>query len=207
MVELLVVIAIVAILASVSLPAITAIKGSYNLDSVGQNIASQLTFARQTALASSHPVEVRFYQIADYSGSTTNPVYRAMQTFEEADTGTVAISKPYFFPSPIVILNKLLGSVDASGLLDYTNNYGIQYVSAGDSNNPVPGYGAAPYVYFRFRSNGQVDQSNQTGNSWSSATLTLASENAPLNSTTSLPNNYATIQLNAITGAVRVFRP
>ena len=88
-----------------------------------------------------------------------------------------------------------------------TKYSGIQNVSAGDTGNPLPPpYGTSAYTYFRFRSNGQIDQST-AGASWSDGTLTLALETAPNIGSTGLPANYVTIQLNAITGIVRVFRP
>jgi len=208
MVELLVVMAIIAVVAAITLPALSAIRGSLNLDTVGQTVVAQINLARQNAVTSSRPVQVRFYQIADYSGSSTK-VYRAMQSFIEGETATTPVTKPYFFPPNIVILTTLSGSVDASSLLDWNVSAysGIQNVSAGDSANPLPPpYGASTYTYFRFRSNGQVDQSTGS-NPWTNGWLTLTMEGAPNVGTTGLPANYVTVQLNAITGVVRVFRP
>jgi len=210
MVELLIVMGIIAIIAAISLPVLNTIRGSLNLDTVAQNVAGQINLARQNAVATSRPVQVRFYQLTDYNGSSTL-VYRAMQSFVEGETATTPITKPFFFPPNIVILNTQASSTDASSLLDWNGTLklsGVQNVSAGDSANPLPPpYGTSAYTYFRFRSNGQVDQSTSGTTSWTNAWLTLALESAPNVGSTGLPANYVTIQLNAITGAVRVFRP
>ncbi len=208
LVEMLVVMAIMAILVSIALPALNSLNSAYNLDSAAQGVTSQFTLARQTALSTSHPVEICFFQIADYHTSATT-VYRAMQCFEEGDNSTIIpITKPYFFPATVKIITGQAGGTDASSLLDSTKYLGIYLVSSGDANHVLPPpYGTSAYSYIRIRSNGQVDQSGGTGSTaWINGYLTLAMETAPLAST-GLPANFVVIQINSVTGATRFFRP
>jgi uncharacterized protein (TIGR02596 family) len=206
LVELLVVITIAAILSAVTLPTFFSLQGSYNLSAAGQVITAQLGLARQNALAYSHPVQVRFYQVADYNSAT--PVFRAMQCFLEGDSGTTAISKPYFFPAPIRVFQATSGGVDVSSLL--TQSYsGITVVASGDPTitaNPLPPPIGTSYQYsfFRFRPNGMTDLSTATS---TTTLLTIGLETAPIVAATSLPKNYVTLQLNALSGVVTVYRP
>jgi type IV fimbrial biogenesis protein FimT len=210
LVELLVVLAIIAIVAALSLPVLNSLNGAFSLDSAGQGLSAQFTLARQTALATSHPVEICFFQIADYNGSTTNPVYRAMQCFQEGDNSTIIpVTKPYFFPATVKIFTgQANGTTDASSLLDSATYLGIYTVLNGDANHVLPPpYGKSTYTYIRIRSNGQIDQSGGTGTTtWTNGWLTLAMETAPLTAT-GLPANYVTVQINSVIGSIRVFRP
>jgi len=208
LVEMLVVMGIMAVMVAIAVPVLSSLSGAYSLDSAGQGVSAQFTLARQTALASSHPVEVCFFQIADYNSSVTT-VYRAMQCFEEGDNSTIIpISKAYFFPATVKIITGQANGTDASSLLDSTKYLGVYLVPSGDANHALPPpYGMSTYSYIRIRSNGQIDQSGGTGTTtWINGTVTLAMETAPLTST-GLPSNYVTIQINSITGTTRFFRP
>ena len=198
LVEILVVLAIIAILTAIGIPAINSIFDSYGLSSASQSIVGQLTYARQDALANNRAVQVRFYQIADYKGAA---VYRAVQAFQENSDGTGAtivtpITRPYFLPaamwmaySPSFTTASTLFSINTSGA----------NVSTGDAANPLPPpYGTSPYLYFRFRPNGQTDLV-------ASSLLTIAWEKAPV-VTNNLPANFITLQIDAVNGAVRVYQ-
>lgn len=199
LVEMLAVLAIIAILAAASLPAITSVLNSYGLSSAGQSILGQLNFARQSALANNHAVQVRFYQIADSNGA---PVYRAMQAFQESTDGTgltiaTPISKAYFLPSGMWMAYS--SSLTTASTLFTTGVSGAN-TSAGDAANPLPPpYGVSPYIYFRFRPNGQTDLT-------ASSLVTVASENARV-VTNGLPANFVTLQIDAVNGMVRVYQP
>ncbi len=201
LVELLVVLAITAILAAISVPAISSAMSFSKLNGAEQAVMGHFSFARQSALASNRAVEVRFYKISDYKGTL---VYGAMQSFRQdtdvsGNAVSVALSKPYFFPNPIVIVS----DASASSLMVPATS-GASFLQSGDagfdSSHPLPPpHGVRPYTSFCFRPNGQTDL---TGTS----TITLASEVAPVVAH-SLPANFITLQIDAVNGTVRVFRP
>lgn len=204
LVELLVVLAIIGILTAIAIPAISSIQNSYGLETTGQQLAGQLNFARQYALTTSHPVQVRFYQLPDYNNNGGPSVYRAMQCFVESDNLVKPISRPYFFPPPAKIFQVVSNGTDVSSLLT-TGTSGITVVNSGDSANPLPSpYGTSyTYSYFHFRSNGATDLSTVTS---LNTLLTIALESASVKNT-GLPANYVTLQLNALSGVVSVYRP
>ncbi len=197
--ELLVVLAIFAILAALSVPALSSVMSSVNLSSARQAVLGQLAYGRQDALANNRAVQVRFYQIADYKG---NAVYRAVQSFRETTDNTGAttvtpITKAYFLPSGMWMVYS--GTVTTASTLFTTGTSGAQ-TSTGDSTNPLPPpYGASPYVYFRFRPNGQTDLS-------ASSSVTIAWETAPIVAN-SLPANFITLQIDAVNGSVQSYQP
>ena len=68
------------------------------------------------------------------------------------------------------------------------------------------GAGTVSYVSFLFRATGGTGLTPVTPpiGIWD---LTLYQETASTNSSTGLPKNYATIQVDPVTGAVRTYRP
>ncbi len=202
LVEVLIVMVVIAILSLLAVPALTSMQSSYALDSTGQAIVAQLGVGRQSALALSRPVEVRFYQIADFNSSTK--VYRAMQLFEVGATATTPLNKPYFFPAPVRVLQATSGTTNISSLLT-TAYSGISVSTISDPNNPLPPpYGSSyTYEYFHFRANGMTDLSITTS---ITSLLTVGSENAQPKAN-NLPANYVTLSFNALSGSMETYRP
>jgi len=146
---------------------------------------------------------VRFYQLPD-DRDASKSVYRGMQIFSEWDGAVTPVGRPYFFPRPIIITQVTSNGTDVSSLL--TPSYsGIVFVNSGDTANPLPPpYGTAySYSYFHYRSNGATDLSTTTS---VNSLLTLVQETAKVTST-GLPANYLTLQVNAVTGTVGTYRP
>jgi uncharacterized protein (TIGR02596 family) len=199
LVELLVVLAITAILATLAIPSISSMMRSYQLDSTGQGVINQLTLARQTAQTKGYAVQVRVYQLPDYNqaANSSPSVYRGMQTFVESspgasDTVTITpITRPSFFQSGTI----LLADNTKSTLLTLA-------VATPTSTDPVlPNYQSNyKYIVFRFLPTGQTDLTNAQN------CLTLIMENAAITSS-GLPANFQTIQIDSINGAIRSFRP
>jgi uncharacterized protein (TIGR02596 family) len=197
MIELLVVISIMMMLTFMVVPAANNTFRNFKLESTYQQIVGQLNFARQTALTQGRAVEVRFYYLPDTNDNpTASPtVYRGMQCFIEGDllaTSTsapvTAITKPYYFSSPIVLLNdssystvlNLTISTPTTTLSGYKLNY--------------------RYVSFRFKANGQSDLTDTTN------CLTLAFQHDG-NASGSIPSNFRTVEVNSHNGIVRSFQP
>lgn len=197
--ELLVVMAISTILAALSIPAISSISNSYQLNSASQSILGQLTYARQDALANNRADQVRFYQIAGYKGTR---VYRALQVFRENtdDSGTTTItpiSKPYFLPQGLWMVYS--ASITTASTLFSTATSGAES-SNGDAAHPLPPPdGVSPYIYFRFRPSGQTDLS-------ASSLITIAWQTAPIVAS-NLPANFVTLQIDSVNGNVRIYQP
>jgi uncharacterized protein (TIGR02596 family) len=208
LIEMLVVMAIVVILGALAIPLVQGTSRAYQLDATGQLMINQLALARQNALTSNHMVEVRFYQLPDYNQSSTGPisVYRGMQCFEEGDptvsgsvtlTALTPLSKPAFFPAPVVLstinnVSPLLSPAPAPP----------------SSTDPMlPNYQANyKYSSFHFKPDGSTDLTNNptTGLPLNSVTLVLENDKAV---TGSLPNNYETLQVDPAIGTVRRFLP
>lgn len=199
LVETLVVLAIVGVLAAISIPAVNSVMNSYNLNSAGQSVLSQLTLARQEALANNCQVEVRFYQMPNAKGAM---VYRAIQTFRENSDSVngikiIPISKPYFLPNGTWMVYD--PSVTTVSTLFNTTVSGAR-TSEGDSAHPLPSpYGVSPFVCFRFRPNGRTDLA-------SSSLITIAVESAPIVAN-NLPSNFITLQIDPVNGSVRSYQP
>jgi uncharacterized protein (TIGR02596 family) len=205
LVELLVVLAIVAILAAASLPSVNGVMRSYQLETTAQGVVNQLTLARQTARTEGYAVQVRLYELPDSNQSATSSptVYRAMQAFLESApsaSGTVTITpvtKPFIFQTGVVFLNDPSKTSTILGLTGTT---------ASSSSDPVlPNY-QSNYAYkiFRFLPSGQTDlPANLTSSTYC---LSVVQETAPLTSS-GLPANFQTIQIDGINGNIRSFRP
>ncbi len=197
--ELLVVLAIVAILAVMAIPTLGGLMRSYRLESTGQTVVNQLTLARQTAQTQGYAVQVRFYELPDYNQAPTGTpaVYRGMQAFVESspsETGTITITpvtRASFFQSGSIVF----GNNSKSTLLNLTS------VAPTTTDPSLPIYQFNyKYILFRFLPTGQSDLTNAQN------CLTVVMESAPVTSS-GLPANFWTIQIDPLNGAIRSFRP
>ena len=202
--ELLVVVAIMTIVASLCVPAVVTMMRGYALNASGDSVVNQLVLARQTALEKGHAVEARFFLMPNYNQpftSGTLAVYRGMQCFLEGDpvvsttgsasTPTTAVSNALYFSSPVVILN----NTSQSTLLGSP-------LLAADPAQPLGAYRSNyKYIVFRFTPDGRTDLPDTL------ACVTLVIQQDRINSSTGLPANFQTIQIDPVTGAVRNFHP
>lgn len=195
LIELLVVIALIAILAAVAIPAINSLGRASSLSGAVQAVTGTLELARQTAMAQNRPVEVRLYRLpedAQPSGAPTD--YRGMQIFlVETDT-TNAIAKPVKFSSPLIIT-----SDPATSSLMNDTEFPEQAAASGAAVAPF----GSNYRYrsFRFRPDGGTDF--PSGGPWF---FTLVAKTDPIKAN-GLPANFATFQIEPLTGRVRVTKP
>lgn len=187
--ELLVVIAIIGLLAGLIVPSIASILQGTNLEQGARVVFDQISLTRQIASTRNCTTELRMIKLTNGSGSG----YNALQIWVPGTNATMRpINKLVTLPQAVVI------SEDGTGLSKI-----VSLLSA--SNMPAGGAAAgAPYVGFSIRPSGAVVP---TVSGAARADLYLTVVPARMATNTSLPPNYATIQLNPDTGTPLVFRP
>jgi len=216
LIELLVVMAIIAILVGTSVSAFRSVSSALNLSTAAQEITSEITTARQTALTYSKTVEVRFYYYADSVISNTSN-YQAIQTFSSTDgVNFTQMDRISFLPANIMI--------SPSASLSYP--FGESSVSFNPVYSPVAAAGVltipsvgTSYTYrsLRFKPGGGVDfvvpssgsPSNlPTGVTWppSSWYITLF-EKKYASAANSAIKNFITVNVDATDGRVRTYQP
>jgi uncharacterized protein (TIGR02596 family) len=198
--ELLVVIAIIAILATLATAGLDSVSRSTKLASAAQRLGDQIALARQTAVSRNLPVEVRLYKLPDFDQTSGSPtIWRGVQVFLIDGVNATPVTRPLFFSHRVIIsensaVSPLLQN-SASGL--------------GAEITPAAAVGAfalasVRYKSFTIRPNGTVTSSNNIPpENWF---LTLHHENDP-KPDGAKPANFATIQINPITGKVSILRP
>jgi len=197
LIELLAVMAIIILLASLAVPAFNQISRASTISTAGQTLVDTLNLARQTALTRNRKVEVRFYQLESDFDPEEKAV-RAMQLFVVEPTGLRPITRVINFPKPVIMS-------DSKGGLPTVSTTSTILNSQSDTTNKwdLPKIGSSyDYASFYFKPTGSTDlDPNQ--NNWL-ATLIIPTE--PLASN-SLPPNYVTVRIDALSGKVTVFRP
>ncbi len=227
LIELIVVIAIIGIVAVFVVPAANTIIMGTDITRGSQALASQLALARQTAVTTNHPVEVRFLKYAnpempgeDVKDQTTWK-FRAMVLLEIFDNGNTALlGKVERLPG-----NIMMDPANFSSLLRETPPEGgsggstsseaeqklLKIIAAGDRKDspPIPGLPKDEatnykYVSFRFLPDGSTNL-DPNGNWY--VTIYSAVDVPKLPKTGKPEINYFTAQVDPVSGAVRTFRP
>ena len=190
--ELLVVIAIIGLLMGLLIPSIGSILQGTNIEQGARAVFDQISLARQVASTRNCTAEIRLIKLTNVSPSG----YNAIQIWVPGPNATmVPINKVVTLPKSAVISSD---QVSLSRILD-PNQTGTVTTS-----NMPPGGAAsgAPYFAFSIRPPGDVVPGTTNR---ANLYLTVVPPRAATNST--LPPNYATIQLNPDTGSPMVFRP
>lgn len=186
LIELLVVVAIISILMVVAMPAINSIGRGREMEVAAIQISDAIALARQTALSKNRPTEVRFYSHPGRMDPTQ--AYRTLQVFTVQDDGTSQpLARPTRLPDSLAISDDTAwSSLLAPGTLEEL------------SATNIPGIGSVNRTQIlRFRSNGRTGLLNLNNNYH----LTI------LPMPTVQTNNFATVQIDPLTGRTRTFRP
>lgn len=198
LVEILVVLAIISILALLAVMGMGTTRGA-NVINAAQMVQEALKLARQVAVTQNRLTEVRFYQTAG-TGSAS-PTYSSLRVEMYDVTGTTAspVSRLLILPTQVVMVS----GTNFSTLLSSTTN-------PSSSTENLPGAPNAPYTPVQFRPSG-VTTLNAGGSSPTSSTtdqwfVSLKFMSDPATSSTPA-KNFATIQLNPVTGATLIYQP
>lgn len=180
--EVLAVTTILMILLGLSISAFQSMGRAHELTSAGQTLSDLLQLARLQAITRNQPVLFRFYQLPE-SGTPLASEYNAAQASFENDDRAV------FNMTRLGLRLKVLRSETASSLLQTGSGQ-----TEGEDDR-------GKYLAFRFRADGSTDLAAVPG-----YTVTIVRKDDPVSSS-GLPSNFATIQLDPVNGRVRTYRP
>ena len=199
--ELLVVMAIMGIMLYQTVPAISSLQESNNLTFAGQSVIDTFAVARQYAASRNQSVSIRFIT----SSASTTLGYKGYDVVQiwKTDPVTllpVASERMIRFPTGIEISSDAtlspLVAAGGGGLV-------------GTSSNMPAGSIAGSYVQFSVRPDGNIVVSNPpTGEAAARQPRYFLTLLPPrYDSSSALPKNYITVQVNPDTANTSVFRP
>jgi uncharacterized protein (TIGR02596 family) len=232
--ELLVVMLIIGIVAAFIAPAATTILRGSQLTQASSIIADQFNIARQYALSTNHPVELRLICYADpevpgeWQGGQQAPgqaKFRAVQILQTMDATLngdfvrVPLDKVQVLPQAVVMdsgpLSPLIRDANRNTQSDSNPTVTPAYIQqAASTDPPIPrSIGSSvvgtnySYVAFRFMPDGST---NLPPKSVSDANggwfVTLHNLNDPMGAS-SPPPNFFTLQVDPVSGTLKQFRP
>lgn len=186
--EMFAVMAVMAILTALTVAGFRNIAASAGIGGSARQVADLISLARQTAIARSIPVEVRFYLLPGYQKPSDAPatVYRAAQLYVDDAVSPRALGRPLFLDTPVVLSDQ----ADWNSFLSLT-------LKEGEFN----GYANAKFVSFRFKPNGISDL--DPSQPWFLTVYSSAEAAGPRG----VPRNFAVITVEPVTGNAAVFQP
>ncbi|XHR30562.1 MAG: Verru_Chthon cassette protein D [Chthoniobacteraceae bacterium] len=191
LIELLVVISIGAVLLVLSVGSLQNMIRSTDLSASAATVINTLNLARQTALSSNHPVEVRFYKVSPQK-TTGTLAYRALGIYEINESGQRLIQK----------LDYLTGATELAS----TETHGTLLFYTPTASAALTASGTCDYRYFRFLPDGSTNLNTQPDTGADTWHVMLYATNAPP-SELKLPANYISIQLDPVSGRTKSFQP
>lgn len=181
------VIAIFALMATLTLPAISSINQAGGINRAGQILGDQIILARQEATSKNRDIEVRIINVSK-GNDPMWPGYRAIQLWlvDESGTPQGPLGKIQKLPESIIIASNTLSPLlTADTNVSGTTNFGA--------------LGSCAYGGFRVRASGSLPSAVTPANNF--LTVQLARD------TDIPPKNYYTVRVNPITGRVTIHRP
>jgi len=222
LIELVVVISIIAVIAAFTVPAVTSVLKGSSLTQASQLIVDQFSLARQSALSRNRSMEVRLYRYADPETPGEDKTqketwkFRAMQTFEVFEAGTMApIDKVQTFPNTIIMSYDSSSATLSDGAKSLSTIIDLQTKidpATDNSATELPRDVKKDYEYvsFRFLPDGSTNLAPAGLPSKGNWFVTLHNINEkPTNSAGGPvpPANFFTVQVDPASGATKTFRP
>ncbi len=204
LIELIIVITIMGIMMAFTVPAIQSGLQANKLTQAADLLRSQLAFAQQTAMKENAPIQVRFFSYSDPSVGGDRDHFRAYQffrrkAFNRSSTNAGSSNVNVESMEPISPLRKLPPPVVMASSERLSTLCGLQK-SLGEvpykRNNPLN----AQFTSFDFIPSGATNLG--AAQQWY-VTLLNDKDDRGAN----MPDNFATVQVDPFTGAVRVLRP
>jgi len=221
-IELLAVIAVITVVIVFAVPAATSIMRGSQLTQGSQVLNDHLGYARQLALSKNRAIEVRFYRFGDPETpgeDVTDPTtgkWRAFQIFQVLENGAVVPESEMKRLPRIVIMDP-----DRYSTLLNEDMLGQLKLGKDDATAPELPVKVADrevgknyqYRSFRFLPDGSTDlpprakknggtTSPNEADTWYVTLIGLGDEGKEIGTM-----NYYTLQLDAISGVTKVFRP
>jgi uncharacterized protein (TIGR02596 family) len=189
LIELLGVITIIGLLAALMAPAFTTLGGGQRVSAAADMVAGNLDLARQTAMSENQRTEFRIWKLPDPTGSGTS--WNALQIFR-VDNGA-PLSQLSRLPQGVVLIEKDPFSTVLGTENPYTGTATNQRV-------------ARTYKAVKFGPDGSTELSPSGPGGSGTWTLTVVPANSQP-STLRPAANFATIQIDPITGRSLTYRP
>lgn len=199
--ELLTVIAIIALLSGLVGLAMNNMAEGPRMTQAALTVMSELNQARQLAITRNRPVEVRLYSYADPGIPGSKAEVRSIQSALLLEDGTLRFQDRLSrLPANIVVSSSnRLSSLFTSDLS--ARKPGPADVQAGLPN----GY---EYAAFQFRPDGSTNLIHyQSSDSTNNRLWYLTLHDAKEDTSGGPPRNYATIQIDPVSGSTRLHRP
>ncbi len=190
------VIAIIVVMAALVVPSVGSILRGNEMNRAEQLLVQQLASARQTAIARNRRVEVRFYKFDNPDDTGSTQTFCALQSFLIDETNAATpVGRLTRLPAS-VLMNE---SAANSTLLTLGDK---SWAPPADPKIALPGVGTTYTAKtFQFRPDGST--SLVPADKWF-VTLHAATAGAAASAP---PPNFATIQIDPVSGAVRSYRP
>ena len=194
LVEMLVVMAVIVILIAAVVPAATGILRGNKVTQAIEAVESQFNLARQAAVAANRTVEIRLYQYIDPSQNGSAATFNALQAFTLNGSTLTPTENVQKLPSTVIMDS----GATLSSLLNPTAQRPLV-----QGKLPLPDIGKNyTYIAFRFRPDGSTDLLPTTG-PWF---LTLH-ESLRGDKLTAPPSQFATVEIDPVSGELRLYRP
>ncbi|PAW78128.1 MAG: hypothetical protein B9S32_07995 [Verrucomicrobia bacterium Tous-C9LFEB] len=191
LIELMVVIGMIAGLTTLSIPAFNSITDANALNASASKVIDAMNLARQSAITLNRPVQIRFYQIKDLSG--TDLSYRAIRLIQVDGSTLKDLAKVDYVDRNVILSDR----PEYSTLIAAAPQFGTDSLPGNTTN--------LNYRMFQFMPDGSADLPAASGDSWF---ITLYLKRAVKNGLDgALPQNFITVQIDPVTGKARAYHP